>query len=848
MRWFLIFLLLAQTALSGTFTSTTNFYRPATGEVGYGAQVSANFTVLDDIIGAFRATCPSAAAVGDAVYISASGTVALSRADSSLTSRVDGFIYQKVSATNARIQTTGRREGLSGLTAGSLYYLDAVTAGKITTTPPAPPNKRVIVGVAFTSTIFVVACASQEDLNSDFTFQDVYDNDTSGADVDLDPGGFLAIWTDGGTPIGRFDDTTGDFYVNGVTAFAGSQLDLLAAAAQDILLTSDGGTARLENTGEFVLSDPVVSPRFTSTAGTPTVVQAPVGQSSEVRDASGTTRLSVTLAGLTAINGDLSVSGLATALDATVTDDLDSAYLTTDLLSTPLPGTLTISGGVVSMTSSFHRIDTQAAAATDDLDTINTSAKTVVGTRLVLQAASPARLVVLKNGTGNLELGGGDRTLESGVTKELIWDGTQWAIVLSSGLGVGIASPGVSTDQHIARWVGANGTVLEDSLSLISDLGVLTTDQFVSTSTATGAVKYAIGNDLDSGFGSGTPAKEPAIFIDGVRKLWADTGSMGIYTTVPLIIGNTDPGSLAETANGKISLNGLSGPGAIKIEARTQAGTDATGRDSLSIYTPGSPLLPGSVESLRITSDVVTSFVNLRLGGGSGKAWLGLGTEQAIVLGAAATTFVAPGSNIFVTPDAGGNTISTITCSGCVNGDLLEIRTVGPNLTFLNSGAGANQLGLAGDWLGNDGRITLIRRAGHWREVARSDRLDYQEALTTGDFTTISASYVTVTGSTLTLTEGRWLVTWSGSDSVSANGADVLCALHDDGTIIAHTTRSLDFDGGASTANYRRSSHTQTTKLVAEGTTDVIDYRCQTSTGTLTVRQRSLIAVRIADR
>jgi len=65
---------------------------------------------------------------------------------------------------------------------------------------------------------------------------------------------------------------------------------------------------------------------------------------------------------------------------------------------------LTISaGGSVTATKSYHKIDTFGDAATDDLDTI---AGVAEGRILFLRAEHTDRTVVLKNGTGNLILGG----------------------------------------------------------------------------------------------------------------------------------------------------------------------------------------------------------------------------------------------------------------------------------------------------------------------------------------------------------------------------------------------------------------------------------------------------------
>ncbi len=72
-------------------------------------------------------------------------------------------------------------------------------------------------------------------------------------------------------------------------------------------------------------------------------------------------------------------------------------------------GSLEIATGVVTATKSYHTIDTEASAASDDLDTISGG---VAGDILVINAANSSRTVVVKDGTGNLQLEG-DCTLDN---------------------------------------------------------------------------------------------------------------------------------------------------------------------------------------------------------------------------------------------------------------------------------------------------------------------------------------------------------------------------------------------------------------------------------------------------
>ena len=87
---------------------------------------------------------------------------------------------------------------------------------------------------------------------------------------------------------------------------------------------------------------------------------------------------------------------------------------------------LTIASGVITVTQNYHKIDTESAAASDDLDTITAGTNVAAGHVLHLRVESAARTVVLKTGTGgsdNLDIGDSDITLdESFKTFSLVLD------------------------------------------------------------------------------------------------------------------------------------------------------------------------------------------------------------------------------------------------------------------------------------------------------------------------------------------------------------------------------------------------------------------------------------------
>jgi hypothetical protein len=91
-----------------------------------------------------------------------------------------------------------------------------------------------------------------------------------------------------------------------------------------------------------------------------------------------------------------------------------------------MASTLTLATDIITITGGVHAVDTEAAAATDNLATINGGAPNQL---LVLYAADSARTVVAKDGTGNLKLSGGDFSMDNAEDRLLLISdalGTTW--------------------------------------------------------------------------------------------------------------------------------------------------------------------------------------------------------------------------------------------------------------------------------------------------------------------------------------------------------------------------------------------------------------------------------------
>lgn len=95
------------------------------------------------------------------------------------------------------------------------------------------------------------------------------------------------------------------------------------------------------------------------------------------------------------------------------------------------PGsTLTVASDVVTVTGSYHLLDTEGAAASDNLATINGG--TEFGQMLILRPASGVRVVTVQDNVGNLQLSGNFVPSSISSTLTLIYIGTFWVEVSRS--------------------------------------------------------------------------------------------------------------------------------------------------------------------------------------------------------------------------------------------------------------------------------------------------------------------------------------------------------------------------------------------------------------------------------
>lgn len=177
---------------------------------------------------------------------------------------------------------------------------------------------------------------------------------------------------------------------------------------------------------------------------------------------------------------------------------------------------LTVSSGAVVVTRSYHSIDTEADAASDDLDTLTATGLTA-GHVVIFKAENTSRVVTFKDGTGNLLLNGDYPLNGTDRTITLLYDGTNW--------------------RELARSVN-NSAVLDKS----------TTEQDVQSSvvntTETSVYSYSVP--------AGTLSTNRAIRLTLTGKIHTDTTTESLTIKVKFggtTIANTGAVSYTATTN-----------------------------------------------------------------------------------------------------------------------------------------------------------------------------------------------------------------------------------------------------------------------------------------------------------
>ena len=152
------------------------------------------------------------------------------------------------------------------------------------------------------------------------------------------------------------------------------------------------------------------------------------------------------------------VAGSAATLKARLAHSInDAGYLEFDGVSE-----LTISSGAVTVTQNFHTVDTEADAASDNLDTINGGTD---GMWLVFRQDNDGRDVTIRHGEDNIVCPGENNIVLSTTADWVfgVYDADQTAWMIARGASdAGITGSGA--DEYIAVWDSANSVEGTDDL------------------------------------------------------------------------------------------------------------------------------------------------------------------------------------------------------------------------------------------------------------------------------------------------------------------------------------------------------------------------------------------------
>lgn len=137
---------------------------------------------------------------------------------------------------------------------------------------------------------------------------------------------------------------------------------------------------------------------------------------------------------------------------------------------------------------------------------------------------------------------------------------------------------------------------------------------------------------------------------------------------------------------------------------------------------------------------------------------------------------------------------------------------------------------------------TLALEAATKQYVDQASPLSYMESETASDSTT-SATFEVINGMTITPPSGIYYASFSCSAEHSGNNL-AECAIFVNSTVLDHTVRPFDNDGGFFAGAYSAEVTTQS-RLTVDGTEEV-DVRFRTTGGTFTVNERNFVLVKVS--
>jgi hypothetical protein len=262
---------------------------------------------------------------------------------------------------------------------------------------------------------------------------------------------------------------------------------------------------------------------------------------------------------------------------------------------------LTIASGAITVTQSYHTIDTESDAATDDLDTITVAGGE--GDVLVIRPESSSRTVVIKHGTGNVQcVGNDDITLDDDHDFALLIrkDATNWMAFTGGGTAGGGSSSDccLVTTAKSANYTAAAGDLVVCDTSAgafaVTFPAAPSADDKIGVYVESGSFTLAVtiqGNGKTlANFGTSKTLQAPGDILifqyNGTKWVTVSAGVSSTDYVVTITDGTTVTLDQSAGANHKVTLGGnrtlaLTNP-TVGQSVLLQVVQDATGSRTLS--------------------------------------------------------------------------------------------------------------------------------------------------------------------------------------------------------------------------------------------------------------------------
>ena len=238
---------------------------------------------------------------------------------------------------------------------------------------------------------------------------------------------------------------------------------------------------------------------------------------------------------------------------------------------------LTIATGAVTQVTNFHRIDTEADAATDTLDTITAAADVTDGYLLWLRPESSARTVIISHNTGNI-LCADNRNIYLDDTHSvvcLVYDGnlTKWMASAAVGEKSFLFAPSTGEDIILYDFARTNArfTVTDEGMALVNDSANAKMTQGLTINQ--GASDDEILAFKSSDVAQGATDRAEADTFGHVRKQSGVAGGLEIAGFEDGAAVGVSGLVLAGTGTTVDTVHGAGGYGVVAIQAFKRSGT-----------------------------------------------------------------------------------------------------------------------------------------------------------------------------------------------------------------------------------------------------------------------------------